>query len=62
MGEVLECGDRRVTEEEFVEFARRYDPQPFHLDDAAAESVAKALLSQVPLTLGSLLGPRERDA
>ncbi|MBK6916177.1 MAG: sigma-70 family RNA polymerase sigma factor [Deltaproteobacteria bacterium] len=32
------------------------------LDDAAAESVAKALLSQVPLTLGSLLGPRERDA
>jgi acyl dehydratase len=25
-----------VTEAEIVAFARRYDPQPFHLDDAAA--------------------------
>lgn len=36
VGEVFEFGDRLVTEEEIVEFARRYDPQPFHTDAAAA--------------------------
>ena len=36
-GEVLEFGDYLVTEEEIVEFARRYDPQPFHVDPKAAE-------------------------
>jgi len=36
-GEVLEFGDYLVTEEEIVDFARRYDPQPFHLDHKAAE-------------------------
>jgi acyl dehydratase len=35
-GEVLEFGDYLVTEQEIVEFARKYDPQPFHLDAAAA--------------------------
>lgn len=35
-GEVFEFGDHLVTEEEIVEFARRYDPQAFHLDHAAA--------------------------
>jgi acyl dehydratase len=35
-GEVFEFGDYLVTEEEIVAFARRYDPQPFHLDHAAA--------------------------
>jgi len=28
----------RVTAEEIKEFAERYDPQPFHLDQAAGES------------------------
>ncbi|MCO5101922.1 MAG: MaoC family dehydratase [Burkholderiaceae bacterium] len=36
-GEVLEFGDYLVTEEEIVDFARRYDPQPFHVDHEAAE-------------------------
>jgi len=36
-GEVMEYGDYLVTEEEIVEFAKRYDPQPFHVDKAAAE-------------------------
>jgi acyl dehydratase len=36
VGEILEYGDRLVTAEEIVEFARQFDPQPFHLDDAAA--------------------------
>ncbi|MFV3075544.1 MaoC family dehydratase [Niveispirillum fermenti] len=34
-GLVLEFGDRLVTAEEIVSFAREYDPQPFHLDDEA---------------------------
>ncbi|MDR6125554.1 acyl dehydratase [Sphingomonas sp. SORGH_AS802] len=29
-------GDYAVTREEVLDFARRYDPQPFHLDDDAA--------------------------
>ena len=38
-GERFEFGDRLVSAEEIVEFARRYDPQPFHVDaDAAAQS------------------------
>lgn len=28
----------RVTTDEIKEFARRYDPQPFHLDESAAEA------------------------
>jgi acyl dehydratase len=34
-GEVSEYGDRLVTAEEIVEFASEFDPQPFHLDEAA---------------------------
>jgi acyl dehydratase len=36
VGETLELGSCRVTREEILEFARRYDPQPFHVDEAAA--------------------------
>ena len=35
-GEILEYGDCLVTAEAIVEFARQFDPQSFHLDDAAA--------------------------
>ncbi|MBL8347199.1 MAG: MaoC family dehydratase [Rubrivivax sp.] len=35
-GEAFEFGDHLVTEQEIIEFAQRYDPQPFHLDHAAA--------------------------
>jgi len=37
VGETSEFGSRDVTREEIVEFAGRYDPQPFHTDRAAAE-------------------------
>lgn len=37
-GLVLEGGDFEMTEEEIVTFARRYDPQPFHTDHAAARA------------------------
>lgn len=35
VGDIFEFGDRLVTADEIVAFAREYDPQPFHLDDAA---------------------------
>ncbi len=45
-GEVREYGDRLVTAEEIVEFAREFDPQPFHLDaEAAAGSMAGTLIA-----------------
>jgi acyl dehydratase len=36
IGEETEFGSYDVTREEVLEFARKYDPQPFHLDDEAA--------------------------
>jgi acyl dehydratase len=45
-GEVAEFGDHLVTEEEVVDFATRYDPQPFHVDAAAArESIYGGLIA-----------------
>lgn len=35
-GQVYELGPHTVTAEEIVEFARQFDPQPFHLDEEAA--------------------------
>ncbi|HZQ16775.1 MAG TPA: MaoC family dehydratase [Gaiellaceae bacterium] len=37
VGEATELEPVTVTEEEIVEFARRYDPQPFHVDAEAAK-------------------------
>ena len=37
-GAVFRAGPREVSEQEIVEFARRYDPQPFHVDRAAAQA------------------------
>jgi acyl dehydratase len=54
-GEVIEFGDYLVTEEEIVEFARRYDPQPFHVDrKAAAESIYGGLIASGWMT-GSIM-------
>ncbi len=36
-GSVFEFGPVEVEEEEILEFARRYDPQPFHTDPEAAK-------------------------
>ena len=36
-GDVRESPPRTITREEMVDFARKYDPQPFHLDDEAAK-------------------------
>jgi acyl dehydratase len=37
VGETFELpGSYEVTKEEIIEFAEQYDPQPFHVDEAAA--------------------------
>ena len=38
VGRPVEVGQVTVTAEEIVEFARRFDPQPFHTDEDAARS------------------------
>ena len=39
-GQVIELGQRSVTEEEIIAFATQFDPQPFHVDrEAAAKSI-----------------------
>jgi acyl dehydratase len=46
VGEVTELGPVEVTEAEILEFARRYDPQPFHVDaEAAGESPFGGLIA-----------------
>ncbi len=36
VGDTAELGSHAITQEEIVAFARKFDPQPFHLDPAAA--------------------------
>ena len=38
VGVVHEFGSIEVTEAEIIDFAKRYDPQPFHIDPAAAQN------------------------
>lgn len=37
-GEVIALGEVSVSEAEIVDFARRFDPQPFHVDPAVASA------------------------
>ena len=36
VGRTIEVGSRTVSEEEIIEFAKQFDPQPFHIDKVAA--------------------------
>jgi acyl dehydratase len=38
VGELTEIGPVSVSAEEIIDFATRYDPQPFHIDPEAAKS------------------------
>lgn len=45
-GEIIALGSRKVTESEIVDFARQFDPQPFHLDrEAGAKSIFGGLVA-----------------
>ena len=37
-GQVFELGETTITESEILEFARKFDPQPFHIDAVAARA------------------------
>ena len=37
-GDTLDLGSFQMVEADMIEFARRYDPQPFHVDPIAARS------------------------
>jgi acyl dehydratase len=37
VGDTEEFGEYHVTKEEIIEFASKYDPQPFHTDEEAAK-------------------------
>lgn len=37
VGDTIKTGSRTLTEEEIIAFATEYDPQPFHVNRAAAE-------------------------
>lgn len=46
VGDEFSFGGKKVSRDEVIEFASEYDPQPFHLDDEAAEkSLFKGLSS-----------------
>ena len=45
-GTTWDCGSVAVEREEMVDFAERFDPQPFHVDEAAArDSVYGGLIA-----------------
>jgi acyl dehydratase len=55
VGETLTFGDTLISEAQIIEFASRYDPQAFHLDQAAAaQSVYGGLIASGWMT-GSLM-------
>src|SRR3546814_13810395 len=45
VGAVQRFGNKLVTREEVIDFASKYDPQPFHLDAAAAAATYFGRLS-----------------
>ena len=38
VGEVHQLGEKRVDKDEIIAFAKQFDPQPFHVDEAAAKA------------------------
>ena len=46
VGETVEIGRHTVTQDEIIDFARKYDPQPFHTDaEAAKDSIYGGLIA-----------------
>ena len=39
-GQIFKLGKKTITKDEIIEFAKKYDPFPFHLDE---EEATKAL-------------------
>lgn len=57
VGARYEIGEHTFTREEIVEFAQKFDPQPFHLDEAAAaESPFRGLVASGWHTCSVMMG------
>ena len=55
-GDVHRFGEMRVTEQEIIEFARRYDPQDFHTDPVkAADTQFGGLIASGWMTCGMMM-------
>ena len=54
VGVVRRFGSKQVTREEVIDFAGKYDPQPFHLDDQAAANTHFGRLSASGWHTGSM--------
>lgn len=56
-GQSWELGTLSLSEAEVIEFAARYDPQPFHIDrDAAKDSIFGELVASGLHTLSAVFG------
>lgn len=63
VGTTTEIGKHTFTREEIVEFAEKFDPQPFHVDDAAAaESPFRGLVASGWHTCSVMMGMLVRNA
>ena len=50
-GDIFELDEYEITREEIIEFAKKYDPFPFHINDEAAQkSVFEGIISSGWLT------------
>lgn len=55
-GETIEVGSCTVDEDEILEFASRFDPQPFHIDpDAAGKSIFGGIIASGWHTCGMMM-------
>ncbi|HJV76571.1 MAG TPA: MaoC family dehydratase [Noviherbaspirillum sp.] len=56
VGKVINVGSRTVTEEEIIDFAKQFDPQPFHVDKAiAAKSMYGGIIASGWHTCGMIM-------
>ena len=46
-GDLFELGEYTFSEDEIIDFAKKYDPFPFHINKNAAEKLYLAALYQV---------------
>ena len=56
IGKCIDVGTRSVSEEEIIDFARQFDPQPFHVDhDAASKSIYGGIIASGWHTCGLIM-------
>jgi hypothetical protein len=60
IGDTRTAGPYPVSKDEIMEFAKKYDAQPFHIDEeAAARSVFKGLTASAAHTFAILISARQ---